>query len=885
MSGHDSKNPDYLLSLIKKDESRLKQGKLKIFLGMAAGVGKTFAMLQSAQQLKQSGLDVVVGLVETHGRKETASLLNGLELLPRTRREYKGVIIEEMDLDTILVRKPKVVLVDELAHTNAVGSRHSKRYLDVLEILEAGIDVYSTLNVQHIESRVDTVQDITQITVHETVPDNVLDRADEVVLIDLPPEELLKRLSDGRIYAEASATLAAKNFFKRGNLTALREIALRVAAERVDRELREYKTLNGIEGVWKAGGRLMVAIFASPYAEILIRWTRRVSDLLGVTWIGAYVESDEGYSEDEKKLLARNIALVQQLGGEVISTRDDDPVKGLLRIAQQNNVTQIIVGKSQRSLLKTIFSGGSIVNRLLRQSGNIDIYAVSTNRSQGRRHLKDLLRFKKPSFQANDAGLLIAIILGTWGFSAALKDLIGYRAVGIIFLIAVSVAGVFLSRAAVVMLAFAFAAIHNFFFIPPLFTLSITNPEDFMLVLMYFVAAAVIGHLTTRLSQKERILRSREDRTTLLYNLAKEIAASSNVKDMIASAQETLETALGFTISIVLNDSKTSGTLSGLKVSDKEKAVAQWAFSNEKMAGRGTETLSASQGTYIPMRGRSGILGVVGVMLDSETAALNTDQLALIDAFNHQIASGIERETYHDKVKSLLVVEQTQKLYKSLLDCVSHELKTPLSAIKGSASALVDPITSANSIAVQDLGGQILDASDRLHRLVENLLDMTRIESGMMQPRRETTDIGDIISTALLDLGKTRGSREILISLPSADSTVMCDPVLTNQALSNILHNVFMYTPDSTMLEITATVEHTTASIAIRDHGPGLPIENPERVLEKFYRGDPTKAGGVGLGLSIAKGFIEAQGGTVHAQNHPEGGALFTIRLPKGNTL
>ena len=315
MNTEDAKNPDYLLSLIKKDELREDQGKLKVFLGMAAGVGKTYAMLQAARQLKAAGTDVVVGLVEHHGRVETALLVDGLEVIPRKMIEYKGVHIGELDLDAILKRRPQVVLVDELAHTNVPGSRHAKRYLDVFEILKAGINVYTTLNVQHIESRVSTVQEITKITVHETIPDLVLDRADEVVLIDLPPEELIKRLSEGRIYARESARLASQNFFKQGNLTALREMALRVAAERVDRELRDYKTLHGISGVWKASGRLMVAIFASPYSEVLIRWTRRVADLLGVTWIGAYVESDTGYSEEEKKLLAKNIALVQQIGG------------------------------------------------------------------------------------------------------------------------------------------------------------------------------------------------------------------------------------------------------------------------------------------------------------------------------------------------------------------------------------------------------------------------------------------------------------------------------------------------------------------------------------------------------------------------------------------
>ena len=867
---------------------REDQGKLKVFLGMAAGVGKTYAMLQAARQLKAAGTDVVVGLVEHHGRVETALLVDGLEVIPRKMIQYKGVPIGELDLDAILKRRPQVVLVDELAHTNVPGSRHAKRYLDVFEILKAGINVYTTLNVQHIESRVSTVQEITKITVHETIPDLVLDRADEVVLIDLPPEELLKRLGEGRIYARESARLASQNFFKQGNLTALREMALRVAAERVDRELRDYKTLHGISGVWKASGRLMVAVFASPYSEVLIRWTRRVADLLGVTWIGAYVESDTGYSEEEKKLLAKNIALVQQIGGEVLSTRDDDPVRGLLRIAQQNNVTQIIVGKSQLSFFSTLFLGGSIGNRLMRHSGNIDIYAVSTSRAKGRQYLKSTLTPKKTRENAQDFGWLVVIALSTWLIATALQPIIGYMAVGIIFLLAVSLAGLFLSRAAVLALAFAFALIHNFFFIPPRLTFSVSNPEDFMLLLMLFVAAAVVGHLTTRLAQKERALRSREDRTMILYNLAKEIASAQSVDEILQRAQTLLKEALGVDALLLLRQNFEAkaefAPHPGFVVTKKEEAVALWTLENGKISGRGTDTLSAAEHTYIPIIGRSGVLGVAGFNQSKARSELNTDQLALIDALLHQIASGIERETYHDRIKTLMVFEGTQKLYKSLMDCVSHELKTPLAAIKGSASAIVDPMTSSNKEAVDILGHQILEASERLQRLVENLLDMTRIESGLMQAKRILCDVSDIISTSLREVEHLRGEHRVHINIAESTPLLICDPVLANQALANIIHNAFVYTPGDTLIEISAHQgTRGDIEILVRDHGPGLPKDNPAKVLDKFFRADQNHAGGVGLGLAVTKGFIESQGGSIEASNHPDGGAMFTLHLPRGD--
>lgn len=880
MSSDASKNPDYLLSLIKKSEARGHEGKLKIFLGMVAGVGKTYAMLQSAQQLKARGIDVVIGIVETHGRKDTEALLGSLEVLPRLHHQYRGVVIDELDLDAILKRQPKVVLVDELAHTNAPGSRHKKRYLDVLELLAAGIDVFTTLNVQHIESRIDTVQDITQVTVHETIPDNVLDRADDVILIDLPPDELLKRLSEGRIYSKDNADLAKGHFFQRGNLTALREIALRVAAERVDRELREYKTLHGIEGVWKAGGRLMVAIFASPYSEILIRWTRRVADLLGVTWIGAHVESDEGVSEEEKRLLSKNIALVKQIGGEVITIRDDDPVTGLLRIAQQNNVTQIIVGKSQRRFWQTIFEGGSLVSRLMRQSGNIDIYAVSTNRAKGRQYLKNAFRSRKPAWPATDIGWLFAIAIGTWLIAQTLQPYIGYLAVGILFLLAVSVAGLFLSRISILILALVFACIHNFFFIPPIYTFAISKPEDVLLVVMFFVAASVMGHLTARLTRKERILRSREDRAVVLYNLAKAVAAAQSTQDIVNHARRHLAEIMDADVAVILRNEK--GIIDPDAIGDpKEHAVAVWAFENGRTAGLGTDTLSGALGTYIPVIGRSGVLGVVGIR-PAHGIALDLDQLTLVDTFLNQIAAGIEREGYHDRVKSLQVVEETQKLYKSLLDCVSHELKTPLAAIKGSASALIDPMTNSNPVAVSSLGREVLDASSRLQRLVENLLDMTRIESGLMTPRQDVCDVSDIVGTLLRKLDAAKGDRSVKLSIDRNLPPVLCDPILADQAISNILHNAFAYTPAGTHIDIGASEVHNTIEIRIRDHGPGLPKDRPEQVFDKFYRGDPQRAGGVGIGLSIARGFIEAQGGTLSARNHPGGGAEFVIHLPKG---
>ena len=543
MSEHNDDNrpdPDKLLSLVQIDERKEKRSHLKIFLGMAAGVGKTYAMLNEARDLKAAGVDVVIGFVEAHGRQDTLDQIGDLETVPRLKISYKGVLLEEMDLDAVIRRKPKLVLVDELAHTNAPGCRHTKRYLDILELIRSGIDVYTTVNIQHVESRIDAVQYITGVKVGETVPDTFFDNADEITLIDLPPEGLIHRLLEGRIYPKERIETAERNFFQKGNLTALREMSLRLATERVDRELRDYKQLHGIEEIWKSGSRLMVAIFASPYSEMMVRWARRLADLMGATWIAAYVETNAIFSDEEKSLLAKNMALVHALGGEVITTRDDDTVAGLIRVAKCNNVTQIIMGKSKRGFLRTALAGGSIAQRLISQSGDIDIYFVTP----GKTSLDVTIRQKRKfnySFPWHEQWVVLLIAATSWGIAESLNPFIGYVAVGIVFLLSVFVSGLFVSRTSVFLLAFLFSVIHNFFFIPPLHNLSISKPEDFMTLAMFFIAAAIIGHLTSQLKNSTRILHDRENRALALYDLSKKLTLAQSVDEVAGIALQQIE--------------------------------------------------------------------------------------------------------------------------------------------------------------------------------------------------------------------------------------------------------------------------------------------------------------------------------------------------------
>ncbi len=645
-------DPDKLLSVIEETNKKEGEGKLKIFLGMAAGVGKTYAMLKAAQELAARGVDVLVAVAETHGRKETEEVLKGLPILPKKEILHRNVALTEMDIDSALQRHPKVILVDELAHTNAPGSRHAKRYLDVLELLKAGIDVYSTVNIQHLESRVDTVREITGIPIKETVPDSIFDQANEVVLIDLAPEELLMRLQEGKVYQGERADTAARNFFRKGNLTALREMALRLAAERVDKELRDFKVLNGIEETWRSGNRLMVSVFASPYAEALIRWTRRLADMIDATWIGVLVDDGRPLSETEKALLSKNLSLIHQLGGEMISTQDTNAVNGIIRVARQNNVTQIIVGRSQRGFFKTLISGGSIVNRLLRQAYDIDVYVVSANRSVK----TEFERLRKPidfSLPWYESGIVLTIIILSWFLAAILRPFIGYMAVGILFLLAVNISAVFVTRISSFALALIFSFIHTYFFIPPVYSFAIPSPEDLLILAMFVIAAAVTSGLTSRLANKEKILNSRQNRTLALYGLSKELAFARSVGDVTKAGLFQFQKVFEEDVALLLPNNNAPGAELRLTpgstffLDDKEMAVATWVYSNGRPAGRFTDTLAASIGSYFPLSGREGTVGVLAIKIEKQEN-LDPDRMALVETFSRQIATGLEREYYHE---------------------------------------------------------------------------------------------------------------------------------------------------------------------------------------------------------------------------------------------
>ena len=883
MNGGDRPNPDALLSSLQREEAAKKRGRLKVFLGMSPGVGKTYAMLEAARRELAAGRDVVIGYVETHSRKETDALTAGLPVVPRKTVEHRGLALTEMDLDAVLARHPQLALVDELAHTNAPGSRHPKRYHDVRELLDAGIDVFTTLNVQHVGSRAEIVREFTGATIQETVPDSVLDEA-EIELVDLPPGELLKRLAEGRVYVPDRAQAAASNFFREGNLIALRELALRVAAEHVGQNVRDYLAAQHITGPWKSGQRLLVAISPSPLSESMARWTRRLADNLQAPWLAVFVDTGRPLSDDEQTRLQKNLALARELGAEVITTSDQDLVEGILRVARQQNVTQIVAGKPAGFRLPDFLRGGSVLDRLIRGSGNIDVCCVRTE-TGGAAAVPLPFRWRSSSTPRQYLAAL-AGVAGVTGFNLILSQWTGYYVVSLVYLLLVVTLGLFVGRGPNLLAATFSALLWNFLFVPPLYTFAISSVHDALMFGALFVVALAMGQLTTRLRAQQAAEREREERATALYLLTRELAGGKDFTELLGVVIRQLGEVFKADVAVLLPDENRKVELvpypfGTLDVSEKEAGVAAWAFRNAKPAGCATDTLPAADALYLPLVTPAGCVGVIGLRLKTGRD-LSLQQRNLLENFIRQIALVLDRQRLSDADHTARLLEESERLSKALLDSISHELRTPIAAITSAASGLEELTEKDNPALRRAFTGEIREASRRLNRLVGNLLDMTRLESGRMTPRLEWCDVGDLVGVALRQLEKELAGHPVTTRLPRELPLVKMDFMLMEQALANLLLNAALHTPAGTRVQISATVENGELLLSVADNGPGIPAEALPQLFGKFYRAPGAPAGGSGLGLSIVKGFVEAHGGHVSAANRAGGGAEFTIHLPLG---
>ena len=874
-------NPDQLLASLIQEEEKNKRGKQKIFFGMCAGVGKTYTMLQAAKVEKQKGCDIIIGYVETHNRKETAILTEGFELIPRKNQEYKSIVVQEMDLDAIIARKPHIVLVDELAHTNAPGSRHTKRYMDVLEILENGINVYTTVNVQHLESRSETVAQITGITVRETIPDEIFENADEVELVDLSPDELLQRLSEGKVYAPERSHEAITNFFRKGNITALREMALRIVADRVDKQLHDYMQEKRIRGPWKSGSHLLVAIDYSVQSTRLLRWTKNLAYSMGANIEAIYVETAHKLTARENDQLNKNINLAKQLGIKVRIVTNYDVVKAVVDFAQKENATHIIVGKPRVRNLYAMLRLGNFVNRLIRYSGNIDVYILGADsQAKGRYREKVFV----PSFTSNIREYLtVTLFVFITSFACYLaKDYIGYQIVSFGLLFLVSILAIFFGSGPIMLAAALSAMIWDYLFIPPQFTLHIDKPEDILMLIMFFFIALLNGILTSRVRRQEQKIRIREERTQALYQLTKELNTTSGMDEVSKIAINYVKKYFSLDSAIILKTElgkldmivQQGATIS---LSENDFSIANWVFKNSVLAGKYTETLPSGTFTFYPLVGNSGNMGVIAVDLPR---IFTQGEEQFWEAFLSQISGKYEREFLRDAAKNTYILSESEKLYKTLFNSISHELRIPVATILGASDTLQSQ--DYPEVTKQALYNEISIASIRLNRLIENLLNMSRLESGHITSRPDWCDVHDIVNNVAdslqTELKPFKLSTVIHADLP----LVKIDFGLIEQVLHNLIINSTQNALAGSIIRLKIFYDDGNLNIQVMDRGPGFMESELSFVFDKFYRGKDAKAGGTGLGLSIVKGFVTAMGGTISVQNRNNGGAIFAIKIPLG---
>jgi len=886
---HDDQrpDPDQLLRQVQAEEKAQKRGKLKIFFGAAPGVGKTYAMLEAARAKKAEGLDVVVGVVETHGRSATASLAEGLEILPPIEVEYRGTHLKELDIDGALKRRPSLLLVDELAHTNAPGSRHPKRWQDVEELLDCGVNVYSTLNVQHLESLNDIVAQITGVIVKETLPDKVLETADEVELIDLPPDDLLKRLEEGKVYRADQAQRAGEHFFRKGNLTALREIALRTTADRVNDQVQVYRRDKSITQTWATVERLLVCVGPSPSSASLVRAAHRMAKSLRAGWIALYVETPflARQGEETKAKAVQNLRLAEQLGADTAIVSSPSFAEEVIDYARHRNVTKIFIGKPPKHDWRS-FLRPSPVDQLIRMSGDIDVYATKGESADPREKKVAASRGRKEPFNAKGyfyAVMAVALSTGlAWTLypSVDLANLIMVYLLGVLAVSSKQGFGPSTTASFLSVLAF------DFFFVPPRFSFAVGDTQYLFMFFVMLLVSLSISNLTVRVRRQAQVSRLRERRTSALYALSRELASTRGTAELLEIAVKHISEVFESSVIAFLPNSEgrlkiQCGDQASFNLSPKEMGVAHWAYDLGQIAGRGTDTLPSTEALYVPLLASGAPVGALGVKPKDAERLFIPEQLQLLEAFAHQTAMAVAGDKLEEKQTETQMQMEAEKLRSSLLSSVSHDLRTPLAAITGSISSLLENGKKLDESTRHDLLLNVHDEAERMERLVTNLLEMTKLEAKAVRPKLEAQHPGEVASSALMRVEKKLEGRKLATHLAPDLPLVPMDALLIEQVLVNLLENALKYAPPESPIELSARVEDTHLTLEVADRGPGLPEEDLTRVFEKFYRGPQKEMrGGAGLGLAICKGIVEIHGGNIVAKNRPGGGALFKFTIP-----
>ena len=873
----DRPDPDALLEKMRADEARARRGKLTIYFGSSAGVGKTYAMLAGAQRARADGIDVVVGVVETHGRAETEALLAGLEQLPKKPMTYRDRVLSEFDLDAALARKPTLLLVDELAHSNVVGSRHPKRWQDVAELQDAGIDVWTTMNVQHLESLNDIVSGIAGVRVFETVPDRAFDEADEVVVVDLPPDELLARLAAGKVYVPAQAERAAKNFFRKGNLIALRELALRRTADRVDEQMLAYRRTQSGASVWPTREALLVGVGPGAAGEKLVRSAARLATQLEVPWHAVFVETPAlaTLAADGRKRMLRTLDLAREFGATTAVLSGTMLAPTLVRYARQHNLSRVMLGRppGQKWWRPTL---AEAVGRLGPDLDVVQVAVAPSNR-EPRRRPRDALR--RADWRGYAAAL--AIVAATGLLATPLLALLELVNIVMLFLLAVVAVALWWGRGPAVLAAFVSVGTFDFFFVPPRFSFAVSDIEYLLTFGVMLAVALVIGPLTARLRYQARVATEREARVNALYQLSRELSAALMVEQVSEIAQRFVRAEFQGDSTLVLPDAADRlQAPAGSGLSGIDLGIAQWSFDHDEAAGHGTNTLPASALLYLPLKAPMRLRGVLA--LQANDALAEPAQRQLIETCASLLATTLERIHYIEVAQSSTVQIESERLRNSLLAALSHDLRTPLASLVGMADALA--LTRPPPTAEQaEIAQSLRDAALRMNALVANLLDMARLEAGELRPRFEWQPLEEVVGSAIQSLGPALRRHPVRVALPADLPLVRIDASLFERVLANLLENAAKYTPSGAAIDIGARATSDTIEVWLDDHGPGLPVGREQSIFRKFERGQKeTATAGVGLGLAICRAIVEAHGGTIEGRTRDDGGARFTIALPRG---
>ncbi|MDO9453233.1 MAG: sensor histidine kinase KdpD [Stagnimonas sp.] len=877
-------NPDALLAHAQQEQ----RGKLKIFLGMAPGVGKTFEMLTAARKKMSAGVDVVVGIVETHGRRETMALVDGLDILPRRIVPYQGRELGEFDLDAMLLRRPRIALIDELAHTNAEGSRHPKRYQDVEELLDNGIDVYSTLNVQHVESLNDVVASITRVRVRETVPDDVLDAADEIELIDLTPIELIERLKEGKVYGGDGGERALQGYFTPANLTALRELALRRTAERVDDQLQQHRLRQGIRDIWAAGEYVLVCVNESAHSEQLVRAARRLADRLNAPWTALYLETERSHRlpETARDRVAATLRLAEELGAETRTLPARiDLAEDVLDYAREHNYTQIVIGKSRRPRWFE-WLHGSVVDALVRKAAGLTVVVIAEADTAPSEALLPMpFEFEPGPPRAYVESVVSLAAVSALGYF--IDSVVDIPNISLIYLPIILSAAVRYGLAPALVTALLATLAYNFCFTEPVFTMHIANAENIVALAFFGVIAVLTSRLTVRVREQTLLARAQADTTATLLAFARRMAGIRKLDELASTTAQEIRNLLRVDAVVLMPDGDGRLALRGAApaaatLNEADLAAAQWAFEKAQVAGRGSETLPGAKRLFVPVRTGNGVVAVTGVSREEPEFQITSAQRRLLESIGDLAAVGVERVRLAKDVDQAKVTADQERLRASMLTAVSHDLRTPLAGILGALSsvrAYGDKMPPAERAAL------LLSAEEetqRLARFVGNLLDLTRLDAGSLTPKTEAVQLPELVHGVLRRMRDSLDDHPIVTKLPADLPALWLDPALFEHVLTNLLDNAAKYTPEGSTIEVIAQRHRFTLTLEIRDRGAGIPADELGKIFDLFHRvrqGDKARAG-TGLGLAIARGFMQAMGGSIKARNRDDGGAVFEIEFP-----